>query len=119
MLLFFFFVCGKLFLIMRDGIGPVMARKIKHHLIEFFLVGLLMGIAEDLLAIHFATDAKITPHVVWVAFLVALPFAVISELLVDFGVFHQYFRAKKHDYFNSQEKLEKNETDSTIKKKTL
>lgn len=103
---------------MRDGIGPVTARKIKRHLIEFFVVGLIMGVTEDLLAIHFATDAKITPHVVWVAFLVAFPFAVISELLVDFGVFHQYFRAKKHDYFNNQQKLKKNEADSTTEKKT-
>lgn len=103
---------------MRDGIGPVTARRIKRHLIEFFVVGLLMGISEDLLAIHFATNAKITSHVVWVAFLVALPFAFISEILVDFGVFRQYFKAKKYDYFKSQERLRKNEEESTKEKKT-
>lgn len=103
---------------MRDGIGPVTKRKIVHHLAEFFFVGLLMGILEDLLAIHFATDAKITPHVVWVAFLVALPFAFISEILVDFGVFRRYVKAKKHDYLTSQQQFSKNETDSTTKKKT-
>jgi uncharacterized membrane protein len=58
-------------------------RKIVAHLVEFFFVGLVMGIVEDVLAIKLATDAKITPHTFWVAFLVALPFAVISELLVD------------------------------------
>ena len=46
-------------------------------------MGFMMGIAEDLLAIHFATDAVITTKVIWVAALVALPFAIISELLVD------------------------------------
>lgn len=62
-------------------------RKIITQLVEFFVIGLAMGVTEDLLAIHFATDAKITPHVFKVAFLVALPFAVISELVVDFGFF--------------------------------
>ncbi len=48
-----------------------------------------MGVTEDLLAIHFATDAVITPHVFKVAFLVALPFAMISELLVDSKLFRR------------------------------
>ena len=36
-----------------------------------------------MIAIHFATDAVITMGVVWVAALVALPFAIFSELIVD------------------------------------
>ena len=50
---------------------------------EFFFVGFVMGIAEDLIAIHFATDAVITMDVIIVAALVALPFAIFSELIVD------------------------------------
>lgn len=42
-----------------------------------------MGVAEDLIAIHFATDAAITMDVIYVAALVALPFAAFSELIVD------------------------------------
>lgn len=49
-----------------------------------------MGLAEDLLAIHFATDAKITWDVVKIAFLIALPFAIISEILVDLRVFRRF-----------------------------
>lgn len=75
--------------------GPVTKRKIVARLIEFFFVGLLMGIIEDLLAIHFATDAKIDLNVVKVAFFVALPFAFISEILVDYKVFRRMLKRKK------------------------
>ena len=51
--------------------------------LEFLIFGIIVGIAEDLIAIKFATDAQITWHVVLISFLVALPFAVIGELLVD------------------------------------
>jgi hypothetical protein len=75
--------------------GPITKRRILTRLVEFFVIGLLMGLIEDLLAIHFATDAKITWEVVKIAFLVALPFAFISEILVDFGVFRRVFRKKR------------------------
>jgi len=53
------------------------------RLMEFFVVGLLMGISEDLMAIYFSTGAVITIHVVVIASLVSLPFAFFSELIVD------------------------------------
>lgn len=76
------------------------------HLVEFFFVGLVMGITEDLLAIHFATDAKITWHVFWVAFLVALPFAIISEILVDLRIFRKAFKKLKKN--NEEQKIKNN-----------
>lgn len=51
--------------------------------IEFFIVGLIMGVIEDLLAIKFATGEPITGKIVFIAALVALPFAIFSELIVD------------------------------------
>jgi len=42
-----------------------------------------MGLGEDLLAIFIATDAKIDFSVIWVVLLVAIPFAFISEVVVD------------------------------------
>lgn len=60
-----------------------MKKRYVYRFLEFFFVGFVMGIAEDLIAIHFATDAQITVHVIYVAALVALPFAVFSELIVD------------------------------------
>jgi len=67
-------------------------KRVISRLIEFFFIGLVMGIVEDLLAIHFATDAQITLQTFKVAFLVALPFAVISEFLVDLKLFQRVLR---------------------------
>lgn len=83
-------------------------RTMTAHLVEFFFVGLVMGITEDLLAIHFATDAKITWHVFWVAFLVALPFAIISEILVDLKLFRKAFRKFCQQKNNEEQKIKNN-----------
>lgn len=53
------------------------------RLIEFAVVGVVMGTAEDLLAVSLATDDAFSWHILWVVFLVALPFAFISEIVVD------------------------------------
>lgn len=93
--------------------GPKTRQRLFIRLSEFFFLGLLMGITEDLLAIHFATDAKIDVHVFKVAFLVALPFAVFSEFLADFGLFRRLFlknQAKKQKAVLFQNKAdEKNQ----------
>ena len=72
--------------------GPKTKRQVLSHLIEFFIIGVIMGVAEDLLAIHFATNVRITWHVFKVAFLVALPFAIISEIVVDLKIFRKLIR---------------------------
>lgn len=51
--------------------------------LEFLIFGIIVGIAEDLIAIRFATEAKITWQVVGIVFLVAIPFAFLGEVLVD------------------------------------
>lgn len=53
------------------------------RLIEFVVVGVVMGTAEDLLAVFLATDAEFSWHILWVVFAVAVPFAFISEIVVD------------------------------------
>ena len=63
--------------------------------IEFFLVGVLMGMAEDVLAVWLSTGEQITFRVVGIVFLVALPFAIISEYVVDHPKFWKtIFRLK-------------------------
>lgn len=57
------------------------ARQIRF--LEFFIVGLMMGISEDLMAIYFSTGASIDLKVIIIAALVSLPFALFSELVVD------------------------------------
>ena len=51
--------------------------------LEFLIFGLVMGIVEDLIAVKVASGEPITWNVIWVVALVAIPFAVIGELIVD------------------------------------
>ena len=51
--------------------------------LEFFVIGVGLGLVEDLIAIHFATGASIDLRTVWIAMSVALPFAAFTELVVD------------------------------------
>lgn len=51
--------------------------------LEFLVIGVAMGLVEDLLAIVLATDAKLEPQVVLIVLLVSIPFAALSELIVD------------------------------------
>ncbi|MDP2705724.1 MAG: hypothetical protein Q8O49_00775 [bacterium] len=55
----------------------------KLRFLEFLLVGLIMGTGEDLLAVIFATGEPFTWKILGIVFLVALPFAYISEYIVD------------------------------------
>lgn len=59
--------------------------KFKHfrRILEFFIIGVILGITEDLLAVLIATDAEFSWNIVAVVALVAIPFAIISELVVD------------------------------------
>ena len=68
--------------------------------LEFFVIGVCFGLGEDLLAIHFATDASINMKTVWITFLVALPFAIFTELVVD----HPRFWKKIIPFKNDKEK---------------
>lgn len=53
------------------------------RLLEFLIIGLAMGMTEDLLAVKLVSDQPINFHVIFIVFLVALPFAFISEFVVD------------------------------------
>jgi hypothetical protein len=56
--------------------------KIK-RLLEFFIIGIVFGVTEDILAVLIATDAELSFEIVGVVVLIAIPFAIISELIVD------------------------------------
>lgn len=51
--------------------------------LEFLLLGIAAGVLEDLLAIFLATGEPLTWRIVGIVALVALPFAVLGELIVD------------------------------------
>ena len=52
-------------------------------MIEFLLFGILIGITEDLIAIKMTTGASITAEMVVIIILIAIPFAIIGEVLAD------------------------------------
>jgi len=50
---------------------------------EFLLFGIIFGIAEDLIAVFFVTGEPITWKIVGIVVLVAIPFAIVGELIAD------------------------------------
>jgi len=80
----------------------IMSRRRKFFIrfLEFFVIGVGFGLAEDLIAIHFATDASIDIRTVWIVLLVAFPFAVFTELVVD----HPGFWKKLIPFWDDDEK---------------
>ncbi|MEF8847216.1 MAG: hypothetical protein V5A57_02215 [Candidatus Paceibacterota bacterium] len=51
--------------------------------LEFLIFGVAMGVAEDLAVVFFVTDEPFTWKILGIIFLVAVPFAIIGELIVD------------------------------------
>lgn len=51
--------------------------------LEFLIFGVVVGLIEDLIAVYFITGEPITPHVIWIALAVAVPFAFLGEVIVD------------------------------------
>jgi len=70
--------------------------------LEFLLFGVVVGVVEDLIAIAFATDARITWHVIAIAFIVAVPFAFLGEVIVDRK--HIIPVIKKNHFFTNGDK---------------
>jgi hypothetical protein len=60
-----------------------MKHRYKIRLIEFFIIGVLFGVIEDLIAISLATKGEFKWEYVGIAVVVAVPFAFISEIVVD------------------------------------
>lgn len=50
---------------------------------EFLIVGVVMGVTEDMLAVMLATDAEFTWEILGIVLLVSVPFAAFSELVID------------------------------------
>ena len=81
-----------------------MKKQYLYRFLEFFIVGVILGLTEDILAIKFATDAIIDANVVLIALLVALPFAIFSELIVDWRHF-KIIRKLRAQLKNKKNKL--------------
>ncbi|WP_292487641.1 hypothetical protein [Methanohalobium sp.] len=60
-----------------------MEKKHIERFLEFLIVGIGMGVVEDLLAVKIATGVMIDLEVILIVTLIAIPFAAFSELIVD------------------------------------
>ncbi|MFB6180347.1 MAG: hypothetical protein ABEJ93_00555 [Candidatus Nanohalobium sp.] len=60
-----------------------MNRKRLERFLEFLIIGVAMGTVEDVIAVGLATNQPITFEVVAIIFIVAVPFAAFSELVID------------------------------------
>ncbi|ADI74987.1 hypothetical protein Metev_2160 [Methanohalobium evestigatum Z-7303] len=60
-----------------------MEKKHVERFLEFLIVGIGMGVVEDLLAVKIATGVMIDLEVILIVTLIAIPFAAFSELIVD------------------------------------
>ncbi len=50
---------------------------------EFLIFGVIIGIVEDLVAVKLATGEKITLRILGIIILIAIPFAILGEIIVD------------------------------------
>ncbi len=66
---------------------------------ELLVFGIIIGIAEDLIAIKVATGEPITLKVIGIVILIAIPFAILGEAIfdrIDFArIFERIFERKK------------------------
>lgn len=72
-----------------------MKRKHLNRILEFFVVGVFMGVLEDLIAVKLSTGISIDFRIIGIITLVAIPFAIFSELIVDRKDFEFLKRKKK------------------------
>ncbi len=59
---------------------------------EFLIFGIVIGITEDLIAIKFAAGEEITLKIVGIVILIAIPFAVLGEVIFDRIDFAKIFK---------------------------
>jgi len=73
-----------------------MSRSKKIRLLEFLVIGVFMGVLEDLIAVLVATDSELNFRIVWIVLLVAVPFAFVSEIVVDHPRFWEHVFPRKN-----------------------
>jgi len=72
--------------------------------LEFAVIGVLMGTLEDSIAVYFVTGDLVTFDTVWIIVLVAVPFAFISEYVVDHPKFWEKLNIFKREEYENEKK---------------
>jgi len=65
---------------------------------EFLIFGIVVGVIEDIIAVKVVTGEPITFRVFGIIVLIAIPFAVLGEIVVDrinfIEIFKKFFRGR-------------------------
>jgi hypothetical protein len=78
----------------------------KIRILEFIVAGILLDLVENMIVFKAAAGRVLVWEEIGVAVLVVIPFAVLSELVIDHPRFwHRLFRQKGHkfDHLNLEE----------------
>jgi hypothetical protein len=68
----------------------------KLRILEFVIAGLVLDLTENIISIKLATDAELNAKVFLIAFMVVIPFAIVTELIIDHPEFwNKVLRLKK------------------------
>lgn len=62
----------------------------KRRILEFIVAGLIIDTIENIISIKFSTGAAITREVFIAAFLVVIPFSILTELIIDHPKFWEH-----------------------------
>lgn len=68
----------------------------KIRILEFVVAGIILDLTENIISIKLTTDAELSLKVFLVALVVVIPFAVLTELVIDHPNFwNKVLRLKK------------------------
>ncbi len=67
----------------------------KLRIVEFIIAGLIVDTVENIVSIKLSTGARITKEVLITTFLVVIPFAILTEIVID----HPQFWPKVTGFF--------------------
>lgn len=65
------------------------------RIVEFLVIGVLFGLVEDIIAVKAVSNVMVDLRVIGTVLLVAIPFAIVSELVVDHPRFWEVLRMRK------------------------
>jgi len=67
--------------------------------LEFLIFGIIVEVTEDLIVVEVVADVQITWHIIGIIVLIAIPFALLGEVLVDridfVEILRKHFRKNK------------------------
>lgn len=55
----------------------------KLRILEFVVAGILLDFIENILTVKFGTDAELDADLFLIALVVVIPFAILTELVID------------------------------------